>query len=357
MKRSELLSRLLITVFSLGVVALPLALWVRTPLIHAQVAESGGWTPDVIHATAGQPLHLRLTSDDVLHSFAIGQSDQPAVDVLPGQVTDLTLTFDQPGTYTFYCARWCGINHWRMRGTIEVSGSSSDLQPAPLTLPAPVPPRPGPDGTGQAQVSEIEGAPLYVTLGLNLDAPHAAAAVPSGEPAAVRGAQFAALLPGSRITAYQSPDAYRSHSPSQAYLDLRAEPALSHLADANVWDLAAFIWQSNTTPDGLGEGRRLYAQNCAACHGETGAGDGVYAAEVRSNFGQAMSTMQATSGVPANFTDPQTMLGASPALLQGKILRGGMGTGMPNWGPIFDDPQIWNLVAYLYTFQFQEEFE
>jgi len=26
------------------------------------------------------------------------------------------------------------------------------------------------------------------------------------------------------------------------------------------------------------------------------------------------------------------MLGASPALLHGKIVRGGMGTGMPYWG-------------------------
>ncbi len=58
---------------------------------------------------------------------------------------------------------------------------------------------------------------------------------------------------------------------------------------------------------------------------------------------------------PADFTDPKTMLGASPALLQGKILRGGMGTGMPYWGPIFTDEQTWALVAYLQSFQFQLE--
>jgi len=46
------------------------------------------------------------------------------------------------------------------------------------------------------------------------------------------------------------------------------------------------------------------------------------------------------------------MLGASPALLQGKILRGGMGTGMPMWGSIFTEEQIWDLIAYLYSFQF-----
>lgn len=57
---------------------------------------------------------------------------------------------------------------------------------------------------------------------------------------------------------------------------------------------------------------------------------------------------------PANFTDPQRMLGASPALLEGKILRGGMGTGMPSWGPIFKEADIWNIVSYIYTFQFKE---
>jgi mono/diheme cytochrome c family protein len=43
------------------------------------------------------------------------------------------------------------------------------------------------------------------------------------------------------------------------------------------------------------------------------------------------------------------MLGASSALLAGKILRGGMGTGMPNWGAILTDDQVGALVAYLWT--------
>jgi len=63
--------------------------------------------------------------------------------------------------------------------------------------------------------------------------------------------------------------------------------------------------------------------------------------------GSAMS-MQS----PANFADPARLLSASPALLQGKILRGGMGTGMPSWGSIFTEEQVWDLVAYLYSFQF-----
>lgn len=54
---------------------------------------------------------------------------------------------------------------------------------------------------------------------------------------------------------------------------------------------------------------------------------------------------------PADFTDPVAMLSANSAHLQGKIMRGGMGTGMPYWGPIFTEDQTWALVAYLRTFQ------
>jgi mono/diheme cytochrome c family protein len=60
-----------------------------------------------------------------------------------------------------------------------------------------------------------------------------------------------------------------------------------------------------------------------------------------------------TMQTPANFSDPARILGASPALLQGKILRGGMGTGMPMWGSIFSDKETWDLVAFLYSFQFE----
>jgi mono/diheme cytochrome c family protein len=46
------------------------------------------------------------------------------------------------------------------------------------------------------------------------------------------------------------------------------------------------------------------------------------------------------------------MPGARAALLAGKILRGGMGTGMPNWGTILTDEAVSALVDYLWTFPF-----
>ena len=325
MKQSELLARILVTAGILIAVGAPLLFWTRTPLIHARMAENGGWSPDVLQAEVGQPFHLSLTSDDVVHGFAVGQMEMQAVDVEPGKVTDLTLIFDEPGTYTFYCTRWCGVNHWRMRGTIEVKGSDTDPESAPQI-------------------------PLYVMLGIDIDAPHETPLVPSDQPSAARGQQLASKL---TVEKFLNLDIYRASSPYQIFEALDT----TGLTDPEKWDVVAYIWESNTTPDGLGNGKELYAQNCAACHGENGAGDGVFANELAKAGEDSMQTMDGAMDMvmqePADFTDAKKILGASPALLQGKILRGGMGTGMPMWGSIFTEEQMWDLVAYIYSYQFE----
>ena len=238
MKRAEIMSRSLIMVLLFAAVGTPLWIWSRTPLIHAHMAEDGGWTPDTLQAKVGEPLHLQLTSDDVIHGFAVGQMDVQSVDVEPGKVTDVSLTFDKPGTYTFYCTHWCGINHWRMRGTIEVSGG----KPA----------------------EEIVKPPLYVTLGLDLDAPHEAPVLPGSRPTA--GQKVDGNLSISQFTGV---DLYRSRSPYQMWKTLRVDASLSGMDDRHIWNLVALIWRSNASSEGIAEGKRLYAQNCAACHGRS----------------------------------------------------------------------------------------
>jgi plastocyanin len=178
--------------------ALPLAIVAagragdRAVTVHATMPERGGWQPGHLVARVGEPLHLRLTSDDVVHGFAVGagpdgqKHDSPEVEVKPGQVTELTLTFDRPGTYTYACTRWCGPNHWRMRGTIEVTDAA------------------GKTGTTPSQ------PPLYVRLGLDLDAPHPAAVVPERTPSASRGDDLNVAYPRQLL----AQDAYMTQSPA-----------------------------------------------------------------------------------------------------------------------------------------------
>ncbi len=326
--KKETLARILVIALAAAAAAIPLAAILLSPALaaktielHARMPENGGWSMSTIQAVAGQPLHLRLTSDDVLHSFAIGKSDRPPIDITPGEVAETTLLFDQPGTYTFYCTHWCGPNHWRMRGTIEVSGpGSSTAAPEPQ--------------------------PLFLKLGMDVDNVSPAPVTPAAEPSASQGGKLAASLP-----AYASDrETYLTNSPAGLWQKLRSDPELKSLSDADVWDAVAFAWLSQTSPARLAAAQKLYATNCAACHGETGRGDGVMVRGLPVINYQDHQSMAEQRVRPPDFTDPKNLLGASPALLEGKIIRGGMGTGMPYWGPIFTQEQLDDLVSYIYTF-------
>jgi plastocyanin len=311
--------------------------------IRAVMPEAGGWSPDLIRMETGQRLHVRFTSDDVVHGFAVGKKDWPSIDIFPGQWSETSLVFDRPGKYTYYCTRWCGPNHWRMRGVIEVEGPGSE-EPA------------------------IE--PLYVMLGIDIDAPHLAEVLPEQKPSARRGLALNVLIPFR----YQTEDYYRANSPEQIWKELRAEASFAELSDQQVWDLVAVVWTEQVAPEKLKLYEPFYTDNCAACHGVSGEGNGVLAPWPTPSSGQAAPTehplvsedsthdapsprleMGHTVEVMPDFKDPAQMLGASPALLQGKIIRGGMGTGMPYFGPILTEDQTWSLVAYIQSFQFDME--
>jgi len=322
----------LIVLFLLLVV--PLAIVIGRPAqdavtLHASMPETGGWQPNHLTARVGQPLNLHLTSDDVVHSFKVGAGpdgrvhDSPEVAVKPGEVVALTLTFDRPGTYTFTCTRWCGANHWRMRGVIEVTGDVDDGLAAPAD------------------------PPLYVQLGLDIDAPHPAPAVPQKTPSAARGADLSLAYPPELLAR----EAYVTESPAEMWLALRDLSELARLSDDALWDAVAFLWRGHTSAQKLALGERLYSQNCAACHGESGAGDGVFAASPADGSG-GMRGQRIEAAT--DFTD-HAFLGASNALLEGKIVRGGMGTGMPGWGAIFSDEELQAVLDYMWTFHFPQE--
>jgi mono/diheme cytochrome c family protein len=318
----ERLARILLILLVSAAVSVPVVTRLKsvqgeegtTITLHARMPEEGGWMPGAIQVSVGQPLHLKMISDDVLHSFALGKSSNAPLDLYPGEMVETTLIFDKPGKYVFYCTRWCGPNHWRMRGVIEVQGS-------------------GAPAAG-------EGQPLYLRLGLDLDAPRQAVILPAQPPDPGRGAKLADMLPSYAF----EKETYLQHSPSQLWQMLRAEPELDTLGGQQLWDAVYYLWMSHTSDQQLETGQKIYADNCAACHGETGTGDGVMAKDLPS------MAMNGQKSGPPDFSDPQVILSASPALLEGKIIRGGMGSGMPYWGPIFTDQDLDALIIYIYSF-------
>lgn len=293
---------------------------VKIVAIAARTPEQGGFSPDRLTLRAGETVRLRISSPDVVHGLTIPGLDVNIDEIYPGKVVEIDVTPDKPGRYAFACTRWCGVDHWRMRGVIEVSGE----EPMPASAVEP---------------------PLFQQLGIDLDAKrHAAHVIPTARPASRVGAALSAHLPPDLADQAHR----RARSPVDAFAALRADPANTGLSDDDVWDLVAWAWFKDVTPAALARAAPLYARDCAACHGVDGKGKGAAGLNLP---GMAKMDPAMPRG-PADFTDAAHMLAASDALLQGKLLRGGMGTGMPEFGSLYTDEELWAMVAYLRTFLF-----
>jgi mono/diheme cytochrome c family protein/plastocyanin len=303
---------------------------VRTIDVTARIPESGGFTPETIRIAAGEPVRLRFSVPDVTHGIAIGPGlglDLGHVD--PGQVKELRVTFDRPGRYTLYCNAWCSLSHWRMRATILVYDPARPDAMIPADPPDPV----------------IES---LATRGVNIDAPHDAPTVPSAPFSVERGAGVVARLGSALPADVVAPAWRRGHSPAEAWRRLVA----AGLGPDEAWDAVASLWVSDVEPARAAMAARLFAKNCAACHGERGDGRGP-GADALATLGIGRHGGMASSTRPAQFSRARSMLGGASELYYAKVRRGGMGTGMPSWGGIFTPEETWALVDHLWTFVFR----
>ncbi|MGD8321105.1 MAG: c-type cytochrome [Gemmatimonadota bacterium] len=88
-------------------------------------------------------------------------------------------------------------------------------------------------------------------------------------------------------------------------------------------------------------GQEIFQYRCAGCHGADGRGDGPAAANL-------------VGMKPANFTTDTLVASADWDAVYDKIRKGGdkvHGSLMPAWGVVLKDADVWDLVAYLATFQ------
>ena len=74
---------------------------------------------NTLHVPVNQPIRLTMTSEDVIHSFFV-PAFRVKMDVLPGRYTTAWFEATQPGRYHLFCAEYCGAEHARMGGWVEV---------------------------------------------------------------------------------------------------------------------------------------------------------------------------------------------------------------------------------------------
>jgi mono/diheme cytochrome c family protein len=86
-------------------------------------------------------------------------------------------------------------------------------------------------------------------------------------------------------------------------------------------------------------GHSHYLLRCQSCHGASGRGDGPGA--------------EVLEFAPANFTQDTLLAARDFQAAFDKIRAGGGGAhpSMPAWGIMFNDGDVWDLVAYISTFQ------
>jgi cytochrome c oxidase subunit II len=70
-------------------------------------------TANEIHIPAGEPVLVKVTSADVIHSFWVPEL-QGKIDTIPGQTNSIWLQAAQPGVYRGQCAEYCGTEHAKM---------------------------------------------------------------------------------------------------------------------------------------------------------------------------------------------------------------------------------------------------
>jgi len=72
-----------------------------------------------LHVPINQPVRLSLTSQDVIHNYAL-HAFRVKQDVVPGRFTYLWFEANKLGTYTIFCQQYCGTEHAQMAGHVTV---------------------------------------------------------------------------------------------------------------------------------------------------------------------------------------------------------------------------------------------
>ncbi|WP_049922605.1 cytochrome c oxidase subunit II [Halopiger djelfimassiliensis] len=83
------------------------------------IAQTFMFQPDPIEVPANSTVTFYVTSFDVTHSFSVPGTNINTM-VLPGEVSKMTVEFDEPKEYGIVCSEYCGPGHHTMEGQLHV---------------------------------------------------------------------------------------------------------------------------------------------------------------------------------------------------------------------------------------------
>ena len=139
------------------------------------------------------------------------------------------------------------------------------------------------------------------------------------------------------------PDLARMATPADWYLMVtngnlqNFMPPFASLSVPERWDVIAYAYTLSTAPEEVARGQELYSENCAACHGVHGEGDGPEAGSL--------------SVSPVDFTD-QAFMGTRSAADLFQSITNGLGE-MHSYASLPEDDR-WAITAYLRTLTYED---
>lgn len=160
---------------------------------------------------------------------------------------------------------------------------------------------------------------------------------PCHGPAGAGDGETAASIPNG-VPSLLDPEVYRASTPAEHFdiikngrIENLMPPWGNRFDDEQIWDLTAYVWSLHTTADSLTTGAEIYAENCVACHGEGGVGDGVQASANINNLADLQVVSQ------QSLADWQSGFAATPD-------HAGLGA--------LSDEELWLALDHVRTFSF-----
>jgi cytochrome c oxidase subunit 2 len=89
------------------------------PRVIMITAKRFEFSPNLITLARGETVKLQIKSEDVTHGLFVRPLGIDT-EIVPGRVTELTVTPETAGTYRAICDHFCGAGHGGMKMTIIV---------------------------------------------------------------------------------------------------------------------------------------------------------------------------------------------------------------------------------------------